>query len=197
MITSLKPIPYCTTLTQQRRQQKISSTQMPIIRYVLLLISFYFLRLFSVHSVKLIIVVWKTLQSEYVLGDYVNTTEQVGSRRISERPPQVQIASPANHAATKRRRVSMKIPHSVPFQQYWFENALVQASSEDLHIMLSMLEKKEIDIISAIELTEKSLAMGEELEARLKLEMEFEDLCNKEKNIYNQITELKSIEAAS
>lgn len=137
------------------------------------------------------------LQSEFVLGDYVNTAEQVGSRRISERPEPVKIASPANHGPNKRRRVSMKIPGTVPFQQYWLENALAQASSEDLHIMLSMLEKKEIDVISGIELTERSLAMGEELEARLKLEAEFEDLCNKESDIYKQISELKTIEAAS
>lgn len=137
------------------------------------------------------------MQSEYVLGDYVNTLEQVGSQRISERPAQVKIASPANHGPNKRRRMSMKIPGAAPFQQYWLENALVQASTEDLHIMLSMLEKKEIDIISAIELTEKSLAMGEELESRLKLEAEFEELCQKEKDIYNQINELTRIEAAS
>lgn len=141
--------------------------------------------------------VFQSVQSEFVLGDYVNTTEQVGSKRMSERPAQVKIASPANHGPSKRRRVSMKIPNGAPFQQYWLENALVQASSEDLHIMLSMLEKKEIDLISALELAEKSLAMGEELEARLKLEAEFDDLCKKEKDIFNQITELKQIEAAS
>ena len=91
----------------------------------------------------------------------------------------------------------MKIPSVAPFQQFWLESALVQASTEDLHIMLSMLEKKEIDIISAIELAEKSLAMGEELEARLKLEAEFDELCKKEKDIFNQLSELTRIEAAS
>ena len=66
------------------------------------------------------------------------------------------------------------------------------ASSEDLHIMLSMLEKKEIDILAAIEMTEKSLAMGEELEVRLKLEVEFDDLCKKESEIMQQLGELRN-----
>jgi len=138
-----------------------------------------------------------TNPSEYVLGDYVNIAEQIGSRRISQKPQPVKVSSPNNHGPAKRRRASVKIPANAPFNPLWLENALAEASSEDLHIMLSMLEKKEIDLLSAIEMTDKSLAMGEELEARLKLEVEFEDLCKKEQDIMDQLQQLRKIEASA
>jgi hypothetical protein len=118
--------------------------------------------------------------------------EHVGSRRVAHRPAEVKISSPASHGPSKRRRTSVKIPNTVPFTPVWLDEALMGASSEDLHIMLSMLEKKEIDILAAIEMTEKSLAMGEELEVRLKLEVEFDDLCKKESEIMQQLGELRN-----
>jgi hypothetical protein len=134
-------------------------------------------------------------QDEYVLGEFVNLAEQIGSRRISQKPQPAKIPTPGSHGPSKRRRAAaLKIPSSAPFHHPWFENAILDASAEELNIMLSMLEKKEIDIMGAIREAEKSLALGEELEARVKLETEFEDLCKKEEAIMKQLEQLRQVE---
>lgn len=132
---------------------------------------------------------------EYVLGEFVNLAEQSGSRRIAQKPHPVKVPTPSSQGPSKRRRASaLKIPSSAPFHHPWFENAILDASAEELNIMLSMLEKREIDIMGAIKEAEKSLALGEELEARVKLETEFEDLCKKEEAIMKQLEQLRQVE---
>lgn len=60
--------------------------------------------------------------------------------------------------------------------------------------MISMLEQKEYGVITALEDNEKALAMGEELESRLKLEEDFFELCKKEETIMNQLEQLRQVE---
>lgn len=129
--------------------------------------------------------------AEYVLGDYAFIQDQNGSRRQSERPPDVKIHSPVGHGPSKRRRQGIKIPTAAPFQPLWFEGALQEGTAADLGIMLTMLEVKEKDLLDAIQWAEKALEMGVELEARLKLEAEFEALVAKEKHIQSQLTDLR------
>lgn len=129
--------------------------------------------------------------AEYVLGDYAYIQDQNGSRRQSERPADVKIQSPVGHGPSKRRRHGVKIPTTAPFQPLWFEGALQEGSAADLDIMLTMLELKEKDLLDAIQWAEKALKMGVELEARLRLEAEFEALIARERHIQSQLVELR------
>ena len=73
------------------------------------------------------------MQDEYVLGEFVNLAEQVGSRRIGQKPHPVKIPTPGSHGPSKRRRAAaLKIPSSAPFHHPCFENAILDASAEEL-----------------------------------------------------------------
>ena len=133
------------------------------------------------------------VQHEYVLGDYVHLPDLVGSRRLPEKPQAVRVTTPGQ-GPSKRKRGGLKIPPTAPFTATWFDSAVHEASMEELDIMLSMLEQREIDVVASLEEAEKALALGEELEARLKLEREFEELCQKEKSVMDQLDELRKIE---
>lgn len=138
-----------------------------------------------------------TNPSEYVLGDYAFVQDQHGSRRQSERPMDVKVQTPTGHGPAKRRKKDLKIPPVAPFAPLWFEDALACGSAGDLNVMLTMLEMREKDIVDTLQWAELSLEMGQELEARLKLEAEFHTLVARENEIHTQLAELRKAEGVA
>lgn len=134
--------------------------------------------------------------SEYVLGDYFEVDSLNGSRRQAQRPAAVPIAAPAAAAATpaKRRRSSAKIPATVPYAQSWFETTLLEATSDDLHTMLNALQSREDTLVLQIANLEMALTLGDDLDKRISLENEFEELCRKETRIMAELQALRGVE---
>lgn len=129
------------------------------------------------------------------MGDFFGDLSQHhGSRRLAQAPEAVYIPPPSVPALTtapsKRRRSSVKVPHLAPFPVSWFESVLTEASLDDLNSMLSMLERKEIDLCMDIEMLDREMAMGEDLDKRAELERKFEDLCKKEADIMAELARL-------
>ena len=134
--------------------------------------------------------------AEFVLGDYFDLENCYGSRRQAERPNPIPLAPPtAQTAPAKRRRsVSIKVPPSVPFPPTWLETAVLEASIDDLHVMLNMLEMREGELLAAIDHADMALRMGGDLEKRAALERQFEELCGKEIKVMDELKTLKNVE---
>lgn len=134
--------------------------------------------------------------AEYVLGDYFDLETCIGSRRQAHRPTPVALAPPAAVVAPAKRRrsVAIKIPPSVPFPQPWLEGALLEATPDDLHTMLNMLELRERQLEDAIKQADLALVMGDDLERRAQLEGQFEELCKKEIQLMAELTAVKNSE---
>jgi hypothetical protein len=133
--------------------------------------------------------------SEYVLGDYFELESCIGSQRRAERPPNVTIPPAAAVAAPAKRRrsASIKVPPTVPFPSTWLETAVLEATSDDLHTMLNMLEMKENQLEAAIVEAEMAVKMGGDLEKRESLERQFNELCKQEAKL---MAELKTVQNA-
>ena len=134
--------------------------------------------------------------AEYVLGDYFDLENCIGSRRQATRPTPVSLPPPAAAVAPAKRRrsVSVKIPANVPFPQPWLESAVLEATPDDLHKMLNMLESRERQLEDAIKGVDLALLLGDDLERRANLERQFEDLCKKELLLMTELKSIKEVE---
>jgi hypothetical protein len=130
--------------------------------------------------------------SEYVLGDYFELENCFGSQRRAERPANVTIPPAATVAAPAKRRrsASIKVPPTVPFPMAWLETAVLEATSDDLHTMLNMLEMREGQLEGAIADAEMALKMGGDLEKRESLERQFNDLVKQELKMMEELKKL-------
>lgn len=133
--------------------------------------------------------------AEYVLGDYFELENCFGSKRLGERPPSVTITPVAAVTAPSKRRrsASIKVPPTVPFPMAWLETAVLEATSDDLHTMLNMLEMREGQLEAAIADAEMALRLGGDLERREELERQFNELCKQELKV---MAELKAVQNA-
>jgi hypothetical protein len=128
----------------------------------------------------------------YVLGDYVDLAAQIGSQRVAERPLAAVLAAPAAAAAaggaapSKRRRPSVKVPPAAPFPRDWFAAAVGDASHEELRQMLHLLDAREAEIVGELAREDVGSVSAEELEQRAELERQFEELCRREAELWEE-----------